>query len=133
MAILGVGVDVVHIPRIAALLQRRGPRLASRILSQEEYPQWESLPVSDVSRRVRFIAVRWGVKEAAYKAMYPAVRPSWKELAYRGVGEGVVRTKPTLVYHPIAFADKSKIGRIHLSVSHDGEYVFASVTIESPI
>ncbi|KAF8076318.1 4'-phosphopantetheinyl transferase [Lyophyllum atratum] len=133
MAILGVGVDVVHIPRIAALLQRRGSRLPSRILSREEFSQWESLSSSDVSRQVRFLAVRWGIKEAAYKAMYPTVRPTWKELAYRGLGEGSVRAKPVLVYRPILVADKLKIGPIHLSVSHDGEYVLASVTIESPL
>ncbi|KAF5387853.1 hypothetical protein D9615_000355 [Tricholomella constricta] len=130
MAILGVGVDIVHIPRIAALLQRRGSRLASRILSREELSQWESLPPSDVSRQVRFLAVRWGIKEAAYKAMYPTVRPTWKELAYRGLSEGNACTKPALVYHPVAGTDNSRIGPIHLSVSHDGEYVFASVTIE---
>ncbi|GLB33739.1 putative 4'-phosphopantetheinyl transferase [Lyophyllum shimeji] len=130
MGVLGVGVDVVHIPRIAALLQRRGARLASRILSPKEFSEWESLPLSDFSRQVRFLAVRWGIKEAAYKAMYPTVRPTWKELAYRGLNEGV---KPALAYHPTAVANKSRIGPIHVSVSHDGEYVFASVTIETPL
>lgn len=75
----------------------------------------------------------WGIKEAAYKAMYPIVRPTWKELTYHGLGEGPNGTKPALVYRPTAAAEISKIGRTHISVSHDGEYVFASVTIESSI
>ncbi|KAG5716540.1 Holo-[acyl-carrier-protein] synthase [Termitomyces sp. T112] len=133
MAILGIGVDILHVPRIAALFQRRGSRLPARILSHSEIFQFESLPSSDLARRIRFLAVRWAVKEAAYKAMYPNVQPNWKELSYRGLGEGPVRPKPVLEYHPLVLPNKFKIGPIHVSVSHDGEFVFASVTIESPI
>ena len=61
MAILGIGVDVVHAPRIAALLSRRCPqRFAARMLSHEELAQWESLSTSDLLGRVRFLAVRYG-------------------------------------------------------------------------
>lgn len=65
--------------------------------------------------------------------MYPVVQPVWKELSYHGLGEGPMRPKPVLEYHPLVLVNKNKIGSIHISVSHDGEYVFASVTIESPI
>ncbi|KAG6872798.1 hypothetical protein C0995_006527 [Termitomyces sp. Mi166 len=133
MAILGIGVDVLHIPRIAVLFQRRGSRLPARILSQTEAFDFQSLPASDLSRQIRFLAVRWAVKEAAYKAMYPIVQPIWRELSYRGLGDGPVRPKPVLEYHPLVLFDKSKIGPIHVSVSHDGEYVFTSVTVESPV
>ncbi|RDB22592.1 Holo-[acyl-carrier-protein] synthase [Hypsizygus marmoreus] len=132
MVLIGVGVDVVHIPRIASLFQRRGSRVASRILSAEERAQWELLPTSDLGRRVRFLAVRWGIKEAAYKAMYPVVRPTWKELTYRGLGDDPARTKPTLVYHPADASCCSKVGKTHISVSHDGDYVFTSVIVEKP-
>ena len=74
-------------------------------------------------------ALRWCIKEAAYKAMYPSVRPTWKELTYRGLSRSA---KPALIYHPSVTAESSKIGPVHISVSHDGEYVFASVTIEHP-
>ncbi|KAG6855129.1 hypothetical protein C0991_006058 [Blastosporella zonata] len=133
MAILGIGVDVLHVPRIAALLARRGSRLPDRILSQMETLQYQLLPTQDISRRIRFLAVRWAVKEATYKAMYPIVQPTWKEVSYHGLGEGQVRRKPVLEYHPLTLSDKSKIGPIHASVSHDGEYVFTSVTIEYPV
>jgi holo-[acyl-carrier protein] synthase len=55
MSILGIGVDVVHIPRIAALLNRYPQRLASRILSPHEAV--ESHLLADKT----FIAVRYGV------------------------------------------------------------------------
>jgi holo-[acyl-carrier protein] synthase len=61
MAVLGIGVDVVHTPRITALLSRRCPqRVAARILSREELTQWEALSTSDLPGRVRFLAVRYG-------------------------------------------------------------------------
>ncbi|KAF8897475.1 4'-phosphopantetheinyl transferase superfamily [Infundibulicybe gibba] len=117
---LGIGVDVVHIPRVVALCGRRtATKLAARILSTHEHQQWSMLRQSD---SIRFLAVRWAVKEAAYKAVYPTARPTWKELTYNGLaGEG---TKPSLVY------ETGDVGRIHVSVSHDGDYVFASVLVE---
>jgi holo-[acyl-carrier protein] synthase len=59
MSILGIGVDIVHVPRIAALLNRRGPtRLATRILNLEEFSRWESLPLSDNPGQARFLSVQ---------------------------------------------------------------------------
>lgn len=60
MTILGIGVDVVHLPRILALFNRRRPdRFASRILSTAEYGQWKDLQISDAQDRVQFLAVRY--------------------------------------------------------------------------
>ncbi|KAJ7498985.1 4'-phosphopantetheinyl transferase superfamily [Mycena latifolia] len=120
MCILGIGVDVVHVPRIAALLSRYPQRLASRILSPQEAAQ------SHLLADPTFIAVRWAVKEAAYKALYPHHRPTWKELTYHGLQNG---RKPVLLYTP---NDRGgNLGDIHVSVSHDGEYVFASVVVQA--
>ncbi|KAJ7700022.1 4'-phosphopantetheinyl transferase [Mycena rosella] len=121
MCILGIGVDVVHVPRIAALLRRYPQRLASRILTPQESAQSHSL--IDPT----FIAVRWAVKEAAYKALYPHHRPTWKDLTYKGLENG---SKPTLLYHPPSDVPVN-LGDIHISVSHDGEYVFASVLVQA--
>jgi holo-[acyl-carrier protein] synthase len=146
MAILGIGVDLVNIPRITALLSRRdSQRFASRILSPDELALWQSIPLN---RRVQFLAVRyvpsnftrfsthfiiyrWGVKEAAYKAMFPVVRPTWKDLTYHGakVADDGQWLKPSLTYRPPA-SSIPVIGRIHVSVSHDGDYVYASVLVE---
>lgn len=73
MAILGIGVDVVHIPRIAALLNRRGSqKLATRILSLEEFTQWKSLPQSDALSETRFFAVRYA---RCHYFFYPSIEP----------------------------------------------------------
>lgn len=60
MSILGMGVDVVYVPRILALIHRRGShKFASRILSPQELSDWNALPPSMVPfARARFLAVR---------------------------------------------------------------------------
>ncbi|KAJ4466531.1 4'-phosphopantetheinyl transferase [Lentinula aciculospora] len=127
MAILGIGADIVQTPRILALIQRIGPqKLARRILSEVELGHWDAsrsgydIRPSDA----QFLAVRWAMKEAAYKAVYPTFRPTWKDLTYYPLGAMAPGSKPSLFfkYQP-ALA-------LHCSVSHDGDYVFATVVAE---
>lgn len=55
--ILGVGVDILHIPRIEALVHRRGiVALAKRILHPDEQDAFDQ---TKHEHRVRFLAVRY--------------------------------------------------------------------------
>ncbi|CCM03408.1 uncharacterized protein FIBRA_05539 [Fibroporia radiculosa] len=129
MPILGVGVDVLNIHRIIALVKRRSAtRIAARILSDEELTVWQPLSTKNAALRDRFLAVRFSVKEAAYKGLYPHARPTWKELTFLASGGS---RKPTLTYHPSALA--TPIGTLHTSISHDGDYVFSTVVVEGPL
>ena len=56
MAILGIGVDVLHLPRLTRHLADH--RLASRILSAQELREYLALPMEDHGRRIRFLGVR---------------------------------------------------------------------------
>lgn len=57
--ILGIGVDIVHLPRIAALVKRRScEKLVRRILSLQELQDWTRLRGSDDQQEIRFLAVR---------------------------------------------------------------------------
>ncbi|KAH9894324.1 4'-phosphopantetheinyl transferase [Cubamyces lactineus] len=130
MGILGIGVDVVHVPRILRLLERRTPtKLAHRILSEKELSVWNGLPSEDEVRRTRYLAVRWSVKEAAYKAVYPVARPTWKDFTFHSLSSDGSR-KPFLEYH--SKERESSSWKFHTSVSHDGDYVFATVLVEAP-
>ncbi|CAL1702355.1 unnamed protein product [Somion occarium] len=106
MAILGVGIDLVSIRRIVDLVRRR--------------------PFASSDERIKFLAVRWAVKEAAYKALYPTFRPTWKELTYESFNRATTQ-KPSLVYRAI----KDSTFTLHVSVSHDGDYVVAQVLADS--
>ncbi|KAL5508137.1 hypothetical protein ACEPAH_5755 [Sanghuangporus vaninii] len=127
--ILGVGLDIVHLPRIASLIARRGPeRFARRILSQKELAEWG--PTKPDS--LRFLAVRFSVKEAAYKALYPTCRPTWKELSYIRFGSKFPGSKPELLYDPVEKSLRARVGQLYVSVTHDGEYVASTVIAEAP-
>lgn len=59
MTILGIGVDVVHVTRILALINRRSPKLlAIRILSAKEMEEWGDVGSADITSQARFLAVR---------------------------------------------------------------------------
>jgi len=142
MGIIGIGIDIIHVPRIVSLVARRTPaKLAARILSSSELSEWEALsppttstPTATVTtmgstavatetpKWVRFLAVRWAVKEAAYKALFPNYRPTWKELS--------VSKEPSDCGKPRLGYEKFENVRLHVSVSHDGEYIVANVLAE---
>lgn len=80
---------------------------------------------------------RWAIKEAAYKAAYPIIKPTWKELTFAKMEGDVANLKPVLAYHPSRDRAQAREGsgkaamRMHASVSHDGDYIFATVLVES--
>lgn len=70
-----------------------------------------------------FLVVRWATKEAAYKALSPLYKPTWKDLTVSKVpGDG---GKPSLTFERFVEV------KLHVSVSHDGEYTVASVLAEA--
>jgi len=139
MGIIGIGIDIVHTARIVSLVARRTPaKLATRILSPNELREWERLspptspvPVSATERDLdvivgekwfRFLTIRWAIKEAAYKALFPLYKPTWKNLTVSKAQED--GGKPSLRF------ENSTDVKLHVSVSHDGEYTVANVLAE---
>ncbi|KAI9280598.1 4'-phosphopantetheinyl transferase superfamily [Umbelopsis sp. AD052] len=129
--LLGIGVDIVHLPRIAKILTRRQNNchlLCRRILSSKEQAEFQArFPKAAVNQKeadpdvVRFLASRWSIKEAMYKAMYPERKLTWKEVTI----DRIAGDKPRAI---LAGQDPSI--HTHISVSHDGEYAIAYAVIE---
>lgn len=127
-------------------------RIASRILSPSERSTFCPLRPESVDEQgtcmlatTRFLGVRyvlplavssfkllnghrWAVKEAAYKALYP-LKPTWKDLTYTTF-DPQTGSKPALVFHPNGGNVSDQRPRLHVSVSHDGEYILAHVVAE---
>ncbi|RHZ75311.1 hypothetical protein Glove_216g110 [Diversispora epigaea] len=135
--ILGIGVDIIHLPRIYSLITRNFPRqfkrFVTRILDSDEIKEFYSIfPINNEGDNmiidnynhpvVQYLAVRWSIKEAAYKALYPNYKATWKDLSVKKFEE-----KPHLFIHKNV---ELKNIITHSSVSHDGEYVIAQVLIE---
>lgn len=124
MGVLGIGIDLLHIPRFRAVLARRGQaKMVQRILTAKEREEYQTL--SEDAHRLRFLGVRWAVKEAAYKALYPSFRLTWKDLSFTREGAS---PKPILDLESPT-SDNPHL-KMHASVSHDGEYIIAQVLAE---
>ncbi|KAI3639358.1 hypothetical protein MIR68_002888 [Amoeboaphelidium protococcarum] len=120
MVVVGVGIDLLKISRIYTLIEKYGDRLGRRVLSIDELKQYTG--VVDTDHKVKFIANRWALKEAAYKALSQTqYRPTWKQLHIVAL-----RNTPPVITHP--YKDD-----IHLlsSLSHDDGYVTAVVLAQS--
>ena len=61
--IIGIGTDIVHIPRIESVLDRQGNSFICRILSETE------LKNTGTTINAAFIAKRFAAKEAIAKAL----------------------------------------------------------------
>ncbi len=119
----GIGIDILHLPRLEALVRRRQThqrlsssltateadaessamhRLAKRILCDSEMDEYEQLARQEreaaetVPRLQRYLSVRWAAKEAAYKALYPRFVLSWKDLCVHKLVRPTRRRDPSM-------------------------------------
>ena len=76
------------------------------------------------------VCSRWTAKEAAFKALFPTVKISWKDIQVSKEGG----LKPMMALLPRNDAANYEAPRnqfkLHLSVSHDGNYVASVVLAE---
>ncbi|RKO85912.1 4'-phosphopantetheinyl transferase superfamily, partial [Blyttiomyces helicus] len=128
--LLGIGTDIVHLPRFRTLLSRVSPtRLARRVLAPTEQTDlvaalhliWASRSVTGVQP----LSKRFAIKEAAFKALYPVYHLQWHQVV---VSKTQAR-KPTLQLTP-EVAKLCGVRRSLVSVSHDGDYLVAVVVFE---
>lgn len=117
--IIGIGNDVVFYPRMVRVYARFADRFARRVLTQEESGSAVAMPM--------LIARCWAAKEALAKAVGCGIRPPvvWRNITVKKDEHGA----PFFVFAaPLqAYLHERQIGQCHLSISHDGDYIFASV------
>ncbi len=124
--IIGIGSDIVALPRLKRLLSAHPQRLPKKLLGENEERRFWLSP-----RRCEFLAARIAAKEALAKALGLGMRAplGWRRVAVEREENG----KPFFV-----FADAMQkhlrergIARCHLSITHDGDYAAATVVAES--
>ncbi len=124
--IFGIGVDVVQISRIGSLLDRWGDRFLQRVFTKQEI-QYCRLR-KDPSPH---LAVRFAAKEAFLKALGTGYSQGvrWKDIEVLRSSSGV----PNLQLHSYTktLCQSHGINRIHLSMSHDGDYGLVQVILEA--
>ncbi len=116
---MGLGVDIVHMPRIARLMEE-SDKFINRYFSDEE-----KVLFIKRSYNPEVIASNWASKEAFLKA-------TKKEDTFDLRDMSVLRRDSGEPY--IEFKDRELSGkyrdRLDISISHDGEYVVSVVIVE---
>ena len=129
--VLGVGVDLVHVPSFAAQLAVTGTRFG------EAFTPGERSDAADRADPSASLAARWAAKEAVVKAWSaalfgsPPVLPEAVHRRIEVVSDAWNRPAVRLL-GDVATAAASSLGpdlTWHLSLSHDHDYATAYVTL----
>ncbi len=125
--IIGVGTDIVEIPRITASIERLGDKFVNRILTPVERERYDTFGHKD--KAAAYVAKRFAAKEAAVKAMGT------------GIGSGVSFQHFSVLNRPSGqpyLEVSSELDEIlgqpvswHLSLSDEQSYALAFVTLEA--
>jgi len=126
MAIVGIGVDMASISRIAQSIGRYGDRFLRRVYHPSE------IQFSKTRRHgMEFLAACFAVKEAALKALsdFPGRGIAWSDIYISHAPTG----KPVLHLEgrALALAGEKGVRFHHVSITHDGDWAIAQVILES--
>ncbi|EPU0991801.1 holo-ACP synthase [Cronobacter turicensis] len=126
MAILGLGTDIVEIDRIEAVISRSGDRLAKRVLSANEWAQYQ-----EHQQPVRFLAKRFAVKEAAAKAFGTGIRNGLAFNQFEVFNDELGKPKLRLWDEAERLAARMGVISVHVTLADERHYACATVIIES--
>ncbi|HEV2464247.1 MAG TPA: holo-ACP synthase [Acidobacteriaceae bacterium] len=124
--LVGTGIDVVEIERIAHSIERYGERFLNRIFTEKEISYCQRKRNSAESFAARFAA-----KEAGAKALGTGIQHgvTWKEMEVRrSPGE-----RPTLHFSGRArqIAQRLGVRQVSLSLTHSTTVAIAAVQLEN--
>jgi len=112
--IIGLGIDLVDIPRVDRLLARHGARAMEKLLTDSEIAY-----VQGMARPTPHLAARIAAKEAVFKALQPlpgAASVSWHDLEVTRDPGG--RPRMSLLGRAATLARRHGPLEVHLSLSH---------------
>jgi len=123
--ILGTGIDIIEVARIAASYEKFGERFVNRILLPDEIAY-----CLQHRRPAPFLAVRFAAKEAISKAFGTGIcaQLGWQDMEIRRKESG----EPFVVLHgkgkTLLESRGAKI--VHISLSHTENYAAATAILE---
>jgi holo-[acyl-carrier protein] synthase len=124
--IVGTGIDIAEVPRIAESIARFGERFLNRVFTEGEIKYCDAK-----ANRAERYAARFAAKEAGMKALGTGWNHGvrWRDVEVRRQPGG----RPTLVFHGRAAEFAAQLGtrNIALSLTHTADQAFAQVILES--
>ena len=128
--IVGIGLDLVELPRVKKAYGRFGLQFAARILTPAELSEGALSGNAEIAKEVRFLASRFAAKEAASKALGTgfALGVTLHDIAVVRQENG----KPDIIFSDGAlhWANKLQVTHRHLSITHEKGMAAATVVLE---
>lgn len=137
MGVLGMGVDLVHVPSFAEGLDRPGSTFEASVFTVGERATATRRALSGDALH-RYLGGRWAVKEAVVKAWSQALYGSpppiprdeldWRDIEVVADAWGRV----AVTFHGrVAESGMWSADRFHVSISHDGEHAIATAVLSA--
>lgn len=122
--IVGMGIDLVEISRIAESIARWGGRFEKKLFTERERAYCNGR-----AHQAQHFAARFAAKEATLKALRVPPGLSWHEMEVEAGG----KAPPRLVLSGVAAQAAAKLGvrETHLSLTHAADLAAAVVVLES--
>jgi holo-[acyl-carrier protein] synthase len=121
--VIGVGIDIVEVERVAAVARRHGDRFLRRVFTPLEVERAHG-------NRDQYLASRFAAKEAAFKALGTGWGGGvkWSEVEVLNLASGA----PVMTLEGTAQARAASMGvtRIHVTISHTAGHAMAQVLFE---
>ena len=123
--ILGTGIDIIEVARIASSFEKFGERFVNRILLPDEITYCLSH-----KKPAPFLAARFAAKEAVSKAFGTGIgaQLGWRDMEIRRKESG----EPFVILHGRgqALFEARGAKRLHVSLSHTQNYATATAILE---
>lgn len=125
MSIVGTGIDIVEVLRIAQMIEKHGELFITRV-----YTDYEIEYCSGRKAATQHYAGRWAAKEAVLKALGTGWRRgiAWRDIEIRNDAKGAPSVKLRGGAHDVMQA--AKIDQMHVSISHCRSFAVAYVVAE---
>ncbi len=125
--VVGSGVDVIEIARVARALERRGARFERRVFSPREIAECRRS-----GRPAAQFALRFAVKEATMKAVGTGWSRGVRFVDIESLGAGEGASGMRLALHGPTAARARALGAVrhHVSATRDRTHAFAVVLLE---
>jgi len=124
--ILGTGIDIIEVARIAASFERFGERFVNRILRPDEIAYCKSH-----RNPAPFLAARFSAKEAVSKAFGTGIGQhlGWQDIEVRRKESG----EPYIVLHGqgATLFEQRGARAVHITLSHTDAHAAAMAVLEA--
>lgn len=153
-ALIGVGVDICHAPRVVRLLDRYGERFLARAFAPSEIDKirlLKSRGSDGEAALLSFVGSRWAAKEAFFKAVRGRWRVAFPEIELAPTDASARSSPLEYAQLPVALDGRTAnnspgphirisgvarkecealgVSRAEVSISHDGEYCAAFLAL----